>query len=96
MSAPVVEIWQAGPSSWRWLYRDPAAGLVLLGNRSQPSAEAALESARRAYPDARVLVLDRENPLKPIRAAVRSGLAAFAITVVGGSLARLRHWACAP
>ena len=44
-----VEIWEQG-GVWRWMYRDPEEGVVLLGNRTAATRGAALAAARTAYP----------------------------------------------
>lgn len=51
MSRPpgLLEIWEQS-GAWRWLYRNPEEGTVLIGNRSYPTRPAALAAARRAYP----------------------------------------------
>lgn len=51
MSRPsgYVEVWEQG-GVWRWLYRDPHEGVVLLGNRTYPNRVAAVAAARTAYP----------------------------------------------
>ncbi len=47
----VVELYPTGDGGWRWRYREPGTDVVLDSNNTFSSRAAAVESARRAYPD---------------------------------------------
>jgi len=79
-TSDAVEVWRDDRDLlWRWHYRGHD-GTDLMGNRSYPSREAAVEAAEGAYPG----VLIRHRPQPPARPShrVRTVLIVLAVLLV--------------
>ena len=66
----VVEVYGTGDGGWKWRYREPDTDVVLDSNNAFSTRAAAVESARRAYPD---LVIAGEHARPDPEADARNG-----------------------